>query len=58
VAEEPERSELFDELVALMPRFGGYQEQTDRTIPVGGYRAGLTGAAAGEPAGGAPAPIQ
>lgn len=34
VAEEPERSELFDERVALMPRFGGYQEITDREIPV------------------------
>ena len=34
VAEEPERSELFAERVAEMPRFGGYQELTDRRIPV------------------------
>ena len=34
VAEEPERSRLLDARVAVMPRFGGYVEMTDRTIPV------------------------
>ena len=34
VAEEPERSRLLDERVAVMPRFGDYVEMTDRTIPV------------------------
>jgi deazaflavin-dependent oxidoreductase (nitroreductase family) len=34
VAEGPERARLFDERIAVMPRFGGYQEMTDRTIPV------------------------
>ncbi len=34
VAAEPERSRLFDARVAVMPRFGGYREQTDREIPV------------------------
>jgi deazaflavin-dependent oxidoreductase (nitroreductase family) len=34
VADEPERTRLFDERVAAMPRFGGYAELTDRTIPV------------------------
>ena len=33
-AEEPERTRLFDQQVAQMPRFGGYQEKTDRVIPV------------------------
>lgn len=34
VAEEPERSRLFDERIAVMPRFGDYVTQTGRTIPV------------------------
>jgi deazaflavin-dependent oxidoreductase (nitroreductase family) len=34
VAEEPERSELFARQAAALPRFGEYQEKTDRTIPV------------------------
>lgn len=33
-AEEPERSRLFDERIAAMPRFGDYVAMTDRTIPV------------------------
>jgi deazaflavin-dependent oxidoreductase (nitroreductase family) len=34
VAAEPERSRLFAERVAVMERFAGYQELTDRVIPV------------------------
>ena len=34
VAAEPERTRLLDARVAEMPRFGGYVEMTDRTIPV------------------------
>ena len=34
VAEEPERSRLYAERVAVMPRFDGYRQSTDRTIPV------------------------
>lgn len=34
VAEEPERTRLFDERVAVMPRFDGYRTMTERTIPV------------------------
>lgn len=34
VAEEPERSRLLDARIEVMPRFGGYVEATDRTIPV------------------------
>ncbi|MEL6985163.1 MAG: nitroreductase family deazaflavin-dependent oxidoreductase [Actinomycetota bacterium] len=34
VADEPERSRLLDARVAVMPRFGEYVTQTDRTIPV------------------------
>jgi deazaflavin-dependent oxidoreductase (nitroreductase family) len=34
VAAEPERTRLFDERIAVMPRFGDYVELTDRTIPV------------------------
>ena len=34
VAPEPERSRLFAERVAVMPRFDGYRELTDREIPV------------------------
>jgi deazaflavin-dependent oxidoreductase (nitroreductase family) len=34
VAEEPERSELFARQAAALPRLGGYQEKTSRTIPV------------------------
>lgn len=34
VAEEPERSRLFAERVAVMARFGGYVDMTERLIPV------------------------
>jgi deazaflavin-dependent oxidoreductase (nitroreductase family) len=34
VAEEPERSRLYAERVAVMERFDGYRRSTDRTIPV------------------------
>ena len=34
VAAEPDRSRLFAERVAVMERFGGYQELTERVIPV------------------------
>lgn len=34
VAAEPERSRLYAERVAVMPRFGEYQQATDREIPV------------------------
>ena len=34
VADEPERTRLFDARIAAMPRFGDYQTQTDREIPV------------------------
>ncbi len=34
VAEEPERSQLFEQRIAVMPRFGGYVEMTNRVIPV------------------------
>lgn len=34
VAEEPERTRLFDARIAVMPRFGDYMGMTDRTIPV------------------------
>lgn len=34
VALEPERTRLFEARIAVMPRFGGYREQTDREIPV------------------------
>ena len=34
VAAEPERSRLFAERVAVMPRFDGYRGLTDREIPV------------------------
>ena len=33
-AEEPERSRLFAERVAVMPRFDGYRTMTERTVPV------------------------
>lgn len=33
-AEEPERTRLFEERIALMPRFGEYLNKTDRIIPV------------------------
>jgi deazaflavin-dependent oxidoreductase (nitroreductase family) len=33
-ADEPERTRLFDERIAVMPRFGDYTKKTDRTIPV------------------------
>lgn len=34
VAEEPERTRLFDQMVAQMPGFADYQRNTTRTIPV------------------------
>jgi deazaflavin-dependent oxidoreductase (nitroreductase family) len=34
VAAEPERSRLYAERVAVMPRFAGYREATTREIPV------------------------
>lgn len=34
VAAEPERTRLLDARIDVMPRFGGYVEATDRTIPV------------------------
>ncbi|MDG2113560.1 MAG: nitroreductase family deazaflavin-dependent oxidoreductase [Actinomycetota bacterium] len=34
IAQEPERTRLFDERIAAMPRFGDYKTQTDREIPV------------------------
>ena len=34
VAEEPERSRLLGARIDVMPRFGGYVEATERTIPV------------------------
>ena len=34
VAAEPDRTRLLDARIAEMPRFGGYVEATDRTIPV------------------------
>lgn len=34
VAAEPDRTRLFDERIAVMPRFGDYLQATDRTIPV------------------------
>jgi deazaflavin-dependent oxidoreductase (nitroreductase family) len=34
VAAEPDRSRLFAERVAVMERFAGYQELTERVIPV------------------------
>lgn len=33
-ADEPERTTLFDERIAVMPRFGDYLNKTSRTIPV------------------------
>jgi len=42
VAAEPERTRLFDERIAEMPRFGDYQNQTERnrlkrrTLPASG----------------------
>ncbi len=33
-AAEPERTRLFDERIAAMPRFGEYVSKTERTIPV------------------------
>ena len=33
-APEPERTRLYDAQTAAMPRFGEYQEKTDRVIPV------------------------
>jgi len=34
VAAEPERTRLYDQMVAMMPGFAEYQRKTTRTIPV------------------------
>ena len=34
IASEPERTRLYDQMVAVMPRFAEYQEKTSRVIPV------------------------
>ena len=34
LAEEPERTRLYDKMVAVMPGFGEYQRKTTRVIPV------------------------
>ena len=34
VADEPERSELYERMVAVAPGFDEYRQKTDRTIPV------------------------
>lgn len=34
ITEEPERTELFDKMVAINPGFAEYREKTDRVIPV------------------------
>ncbi|MGN6562566.1 MAG: nitroreductase family deazaflavin-dependent oxidoreductase [Thermomicrobiales bacterium] len=34
VAQEPERTRLYDQQAALMPSFAGYQRKTTRQIPV------------------------
>ncbi|MFN0030364.1 MAG: nitroreductase/quinone reductase family protein [Acidimicrobiales bacterium] len=34
IATEPERTRLFNARIAVMPRFGGYLEMTDRVIPL------------------------
>jgi deazaflavin-dependent oxidoreductase (nitroreductase family) len=34
VAEEPERTRLYDQMAAVMPGFAEYQKKTTRTIPV------------------------
>jgi deazaflavin-dependent oxidoreductase (nitroreductase family) len=34
VASEPERAELWPQIVAVYKGYGGYQEKTERTIPV------------------------
>ncbi len=34
IADEPERTRLFDERIAVMPRFGEYLQATNRVIPV------------------------
>jgi deazaflavin-dependent oxidoreductase (nitroreductase family) len=34
VAAEPERTRLFNQMVAVMPGFGEYQQKTTRVIPV------------------------
>ncbi len=34
VADEPERSELYEKMVAVAPGFDEYRQKTDRTIPV------------------------
>jgi hypothetical protein len=34
VAEEPERSRLYNEMVEMLPGFDGYRHKTERVIPV------------------------
>jgi hypothetical protein len=34
VAAEPERTHLYDKMVAMMPGFAEYRQKTTRTIPV------------------------
>ncbi len=34
IADEPERTRLFDQMAAIMPGFAEYQRNTTRTIPV------------------------
>lgn len=34
IADEPERSELYERMVAVAPGFDEYRQKTDRTIPV------------------------
>jgi len=34
VAEEPERTSLYDKMVEVMPGFGDYRRRTERVIPV------------------------
>ena len=34
IAEEPERSELYEKMVAINPVFADYQDKTERVIPV------------------------
>jgi deazaflavin-dependent oxidoreductase (nitroreductase family) len=34
VAEEPERTRLYDKMVSMMPAFGEYREKAGRVIPV------------------------
>jgi hypothetical protein len=34
VAQEPERTRLYDKMVAMMPAFGEYRQKAKRKIPV------------------------